>query len=176
MEEPSLLMTMELGTKGSLSGCGGALVTKSRAPYSATWCWRCKGAVLFWPGVVTVMGFDVMGLPLPKRPIWLNGDGLQLGGWQMAVMEAAAGEAGRDGAAEAAGMVVGAVETYSRLRPVRMVPFVSVTMAVMGCVLFWLTTTWIARSAAALGTLNAMRRVGRWKRSRRKLAALEMLR
>ncbi len=67
----------------------------------------------------------------------------------MAVMEAAPGKSGVTVPPEAAGMVVGAVETNSRLRPVRMVPFVSVTTEVMGCVLFWLTTTLVTPGVPA---------------------------
>jgi hypothetical protein len=69
---------------------------------------------------------------LPKRPIWLKEDGLQEGGWQMAVISAAPGKIGVTDPVEAAGMVDGVVETNSRLSPVRIVPFMSLTTDVMG--------------------------------------------
>ena len=74
-------------------------------------------------GAVGAGGGDVDGvrgdrLAVAEEPIWLSGDGLQVGGWQTAVMEAGAREDGRDGAGADAGMVVGVVETYSRVRPV----------------------------------------------------------
>ena len=75
--------------------------------------------VLFVPGAVTVTGFDVTGLPLPNKPIWLNGEGLQLGGWQIAVIAAAPGKVGVTVPAEAAGIVVGVVDSNSSATPVR---------------------------------------------------------
>jgi hypothetical protein len=47
--------------------------------------------VLLVPVAVTVMPLEVMGLPLPRRPIWLKADGLQVPGWQTAVMVAVPG-------------------------------------------------------------------------------------
>ena len=64
-----------------------------------------------------------MGLPLPKSPIAFWGDGLQVGGWQIAVIDAAPGKAGVMIPVDATGMVIGVVETKFRLRPVRIVPF-----------------------------------------------------
>src|SRR5579871_4181435 len=117
-----------------------------------------------------------MGLPLPKRPIWLKEDELQLGGWQIAVIEAAPGKSGVTVPPEAAGMVVGAVETNSRLRPVRIVPFLSVTTEVMGCVLFWLTTTLVTPGVpVTLGTLKAMETGGQVEKKPAELAACERL-
>ena len=78
--------------------------------------------VLLMPGAVTVIGFEVTGFPLPNRPIWLNGEGLQLGGWHTAVIAAAPGKMGVTVPAAAAGIVVGVVDSNSRLRPVRIVP------------------------------------------------------
>ena len=66
------------------------------------------------PGAVTVIGFEVTGFPLPNRPIWLNGEGLQLGGWQTAVIAAAPGKMGVTVPAAAAGIVVGVVDSNSR--------------------------------------------------------------
>ena len=69
------------------------------------------------------IGFEVTGFPLPNRPIWLNGEGLQLGGWQTAVIAAAPGKAGVTVPAVTAGIVVGVVDSNSRLRPVMYVSF-----------------------------------------------------
>ena len=73
--------------------------------------------VLLVPWAVTVMGLEVMGLPLPKRPIWLKGAGLQEAGRQTAVMLAAPGKTGVTAPAPAP-MVWGVVERNSRARPV----------------------------------------------------------
>src|SRR3981189_2081199 len=97
--------------------------------------------VLLLPGAVTVTGFEVTGFPLPNRPIWLNGEGLQLGGWQTAVIAAAPGNVGVTVPPAAAGIVVGVVDSNSRVRPVRTVPFLSFATDVIGCVLFGFTTT-----------------------------------
>jgi hypothetical protein len=112
--------------------------------------------VLLVPGAVTVMGLDVTGLPLPKRPIWLNGDGLQVGGWHTAVIAAAPGNIGVTVPVEAAGIVVGVVDSNSRATPVRMVPFLSLTTDVIGCVLFGFTTTLVELLPEIPGTLNEM--------------------
>jgi hypothetical protein len=96
------------------------------------------------PGAVTVTGFDVTAFPLPKRPIWLNGEGLQLGGWQTAVIAAVPGKMGVTVPADAAGIVVGVVDSNSRGTPVMTFPFVSFTTDVIGCVLFGFTTTLFA--------------------------------
>src|SRR6185312_2830031 len=90
------------------------------------------------PGATTSTEFDAMGTPLPCRPIWLYGAGLQVSGWQRAVMEAAPARVGVM-VLVPAGMVVGVVETYSRERPVMGLPWVSSTEAVSGSGLFWLT-------------------------------------
>jgi hypothetical protein len=100
--------------------------------------------VLLGPGDVTVIGFDVTAFPLPNRPIWLNGEGLQLGGWQTAVIAAAPGKIGVTVPADAAGIVVGVVDSNSRGTPVMMLLFVSLTTDVIGCVLFGFTMTLFA--------------------------------
>src|SRR3981081_1029032 len=84
------------------------------------------------PGAVTVIGFEVTGFPLPNRPIWLKGEGLQLGGWHTAVIAAAPGKRGVTVPAATAGIVVGVVDSNSRLRPVRIVPFWSFATDVIG--------------------------------------------
>ena len=110
--------------------------------------------VLFAPGVVTLTGFEATGLPLPKRPIWLLGEGLQFGGWQIAVMEAAPGNVGVTVPVEAAGIVVGVVERKSSARPVSVLPLISSAVAESGCVLFWLTVTLVR--PPVLGTFSVM--------------------
>src|SRR5271154_1715432 len=96
--------------------------------------------VLLLPGAVTATGLEVTAFPLPNNPIWLNGEGLQLGGWQTAVIAAPPGKRGVTGPAATAGIVVGVVDSNSRLSPVRIVPLMSVATDVIGCVLFGFTT------------------------------------
>ena len=86
--------------------------------------------VLLVPGEVMFTAFEVIGLPLPNRPIWLYDEELQLGGWQIALIEAAPA---KDGVTvEPAGIVVGAVETYESSSPVRVTPLVSTAVARSG--------------------------------------------
>jgi hypothetical protein len=102
--------------------------------------------VLLVPGVVIVIGFDVTGFPFPTGfpfssgpPILLNGAGLQLAGWHCAVISAVPGKLGVTIPAELTGIVVGVVEMYSSVKPVRGFPFVSSTVVVSGWGLFWFT-------------------------------------
>ena len=92
------------------------------------------------PVAVTWMPFEVIGLPLPYKPIWLNGDELQLDGWQTAVIVAEPGNAGVT-EPDDAGMVVGVVELNSSATPVSVTPFVSNTVAISGTLLFTGTVT-----------------------------------
>jgi hypothetical protein len=93
------------------------------------------------PGVVIFTEFDVTGRPLPKSPIWLYADELQLGGWQMAEIDAAPAKLGVTDPPALGETVDGTVETYSSDRPVRVAPRVSLTVATIGCGVFSLTTT-----------------------------------
>ena len=109
--------------------------------------------MLLVPGVVTVIGFDVIGLPFPTGlpvppgalstgpPILLNGAGLQLAGWHCAVISAVPGKDGVTTPAVLTGIVVGVVEIYSKVKPVSGFPCVSSTVVVRDCGLFWFTTT-----------------------------------
>ncbi len=47
--------------------------------------------LLFVPGEVTRRVLLTTGVPVPKTPIWPMGAGLQVPGWQIAVMEASPG-------------------------------------------------------------------------------------
>lgn len=87
--------------------------------------------MLLVPTALTVMGLEVMGLPLPKSPIWLNGAVLQLVGWQTAVMSAVPGKSGVTDPI-AAGIVCGVVELNSKARPLIGLPRVSMTVAIKG--------------------------------------------
>src|SRR3981189_486166 len=132
--------------------------------------------VLLLPGAVTVIGLEVTGLPLPNRPIWLNGEGLQLGGWQTAVIAAAPGKVGVTVPPAAAGIVVGVVDSNSRVRPVRTVPFLSFATDVIGCVLFGLTTTLVAELEPVMpGTLNAIDIGGRPEKKTARLPPFAIL-
>ncbi len=106
------------------------------------------------PGEVICTLLEVTVLPLPKRPIWLKGEVLQLGGWQMAVMEAEPGKVGVM-AAEPAPMVVGVVETYSSVRLVRGAPRVSTTVACRFSVVFWLTLAEVLVVPATASEMDA---------------------
>ena len=86
--------------------------------------------VLFVPGAVMFTEFEVIGLPLPNRPIWLYDAELQFGGWQIAEIEAVQAKVGVT--VEPAGIVVGDVETYSSVSPVRVTPLVSTAVARSG--------------------------------------------
>jgi len=99
--------------------------------------------------------FEVMGFPLPNRPIWLYCDGLQPGGWHIAVIEAAPANGGVTVPPPAAGIVVGVVDTYSSESPVRMTPFVSKAVAISGCVLLGFTSTGFVETPAALSAIDA---------------------
>ncbi len=111
--------------------------------------------VLLVPGAVTVTGFEVTAFPLPNSPIWLNGEELQLGGWQTAVIAAAPGKMGVTVPPAAAGIVVGVVDSNSRVRPVRTLLFVSSTNDEIGCVLFGFTMT-LGLLPEIPGTLNVI--------------------
>jgi hypothetical protein len=91
--------------------------------------------VLLLPAAVTVIGFDVTGLPFPNSPIWLNGAGLHAEGRQTAVMFAEPGNSGVTDPTDG-GIVCGVVELNSTASPVITFPFVSSTVAVSGWVLF----------------------------------------
>ena len=65
-------------------------------------------------------------------------------------MEAAPGNEGVTMPVEATGIVVGVVDTYSRASPVRMVLFLSRTVATRGCAKFWVT---VALVAVVFGTV-----------------------
>jgi hypothetical protein len=130
--------------------------------------------VLLVPGAVTVIGFEVTGFPLPNRPIWLKGEGLQLGGWQTAVIAAAPGKMGVTVPAAAAGIVVGVVDSNSRLRPVRIVPLMSFATDVIGCTLFGFTTTLLELLPEIPGTLNAIEIGGHVEKNPAELPAFEM--
>ena len=94
--------------------------------------------VAFVPGVMSVTPFEVMGLPLPNKPIWLNGAELQVGGWQTAVIVAAPGKVGEIDP-PAAAIVVGLVETKVRFAPMIGTLLVSITVAVSGSVVLMAT-------------------------------------
>src|SRR5271168_2846038 len=131
--------------------------------------------VLFGPGAMTVTGFDVTGFPLPYKPIWLNGEGLQLGGWQAAVIAAAPGKMGVTVPAATAGIVVGVVDSNSRARPVRTVPLMSFTTAVIGCVLFGFTLTLVEVEPPPIpGTLNVIEVGGHVEKKPAELPAFEI--
>ena len=130
--------------------------------------------VLLTPGAVTVIGFEVTAFPLPNRPIWLNGEGLQLGGWHIAVIAAAPGKRGVTVPAVTAGIVVGVVDSNSSATPVKMCPFASVTTDVIGCVLFGLTVTLVAPAPVPPGMLNAIEVGGHVEKKPAELPALEM--
>src|SRR5260370_30970281 len=127
------------------------------------------------PGAVTVIGLEVTGFPLPNRPIWLNGEGLQPGGWQTAVIAADPGKVGVTVPAATAGIVVGVVDSNSRVRPVRTVPCMSVATDVMGCVLFGFTTTLVAELEPVMPrTLNAILVGGHVEKKPAELPAFEI--
>jgi hypothetical protein len=92
------------------------------------------------------------GLPLPKAPIWLYGDELQLGGSQMAKMEPAPARVGEMGLVPA--MVSGEVETNWSARPVSGFPRVSTAVATSGCGVFWLTTIGFAVVPGELSVMD----------------------
>src|ERR1700712_2912485 len=100
------------------------------------------------------MPLDVIGSPLPNRSIWLKGAGLQVPGWQEAVIVAAPGKVGFT-RPEPAEIVEGVVELNVRLTPVSVTPFVSFTTAVRGWVLLPLTAT-LLLPAACPGTERVM--------------------
>jgi len=129
-----------------------------------------KSTVLLVPGVVTVTGFDVTGFPFPNRPIWLNGEGLQPGGWQIAVIEAAPGNSGVIDPPP--GIVVGVVDTYCRLSPVSGDPFVSTAVTASGWVKLWFTVTLCVPPG---GTLNEIEAGGHVEKNPAELPAFATL-
>jgi hypothetical protein len=86
------------------------------------------------------MPLEVIGLPLPSRPIWLNPEGLQVPGWHTAVIVA---EPGYRGVTEPAppGINCCSVELYSSARPVMGLLLVSSTVAASARVLFTASET-----------------------------------
>jgi hypothetical protein len=73
---------------------------------------------------------------------------------------------------EAAGIVVGVVDTNVSGTPVRIVPFVSVTTALIGCVLFGFTVTLVAPEG---GTLSWIETGGHVENDPAELPACEMV-
>ena len=109
--------------------------------------------------------------PLQHAPDW----GLQPGGWQTAVIAAAPGKVGVTVPPAAAGIVVGVVDSNSRVRPVRTVPFLSFATDVIGCVLFGFTTTLVAELEPVMpGTLNAIEVGGHVEKNPAELPAFEI--
>ena len=94
---------------------------------------------------------------------------MQLGGWHMAEIEAAPANTGVTDPLALAGIVIGVVETYSSVSPVRTVLFLSMAVANRGCVLFWLTTTGLV---VVPGALNVMDTGGQVEKKPAELAAL----
>jgi hypothetical protein len=128
--------------------------------------------VLLMPGAMTVTGFEVTAFPLPNSPIWLNGEGLQVGGWQAAVIDAAPGKMGVTDPV-AAGIVVGVVDSNSNARPVRIVPFLSIATDVIGCVLFGFTETLVEVEPPPVpGTINEIEVGGHVEKKPAELPAL----
>src|SRR5437868_805456 len=70
-------------------------------------------------------------------------------------------------------MVVGVVDSNSRVRPVRTVPFLSVATDVIGCVLFGFTTT-LGLLPEIPGTLNAILVGGHVEKNPAELPAFEI--
>src|SRR5438270_2841687 len=134
MVEPSVVITIEFGVKGSSSGALGPVRVKSCETMYRDCVLAMKSTVEFVPGEVMLTGLEMTGLPLPKAPIWLYGDELQLGGWQMAKMEPAPARVGETGLVPA--MVSGEVETNWSVRPVSGFPRVSIAVATSGCGVF----------------------------------------
>src|ERR1700677_3563164 len=152
MAVPSSLMTIVFGSKGSRTGVPTAVVVKSTGTRYSEFVLPMYRSVLLMPGAVTWIAFEVIGIPFPFRPIWSSGDGLQVGGRQIAVIEAAPGNVGVT-EAEPAGIVVGGVDTNVRGTPDRIVLFVSSTTALIGCVLFGPTVTEVPGGGTS-GTLS----------------------
>src|SRR5436305_9577165 len=71
-----------------------------------------------------------------------------------------------------AGMVLGEVETYCRLRPVSATPLASTAVAVIACWLFWFTTTGLPFPP---GALRVMETGGQVEKNPAELAALAKL-
>src|SRR5579859_5110984 len=113
MVDPSLLITMELGRYGSRRGTVAKGWVKSSATTYSDWVLAMYSTVLLVPGATMFTEFEVTGLPLPRRPIWLYEAELQLGGWQIAVIAVAPASGGTT-VPKPAGIVVGEVDTYSR--------------------------------------------------------------
>src|SRR5882757_6386691 len=166
-------MTIEFGWYGNRTGAPSCGCVKSTGTRYSEFVLAIYRFVLLVPGAVTVIGFEVTGFPLPNRPIWLNGEGLQLGGWQTAVIAAAPGKVGVTVPPATAGIVVGVVDSNSRLRPVRVVPFLSFATDVIGWVLFGFTTT-LLELPETPGTLNAIEVGGHVEKNQAELPAFEM--
>src|SRR5580698_2714207 len=99
------------------------------------------------------MGFEVTDRPLPFRPCDSSGEGLHCEGWQMAVIVPDPGKLAPTSPEELALTVSMLVETYSRLSPVMVTPFVSTTVAFRGCAMFWFTVMLVD---VVFGTLSVM--------------------
>jgi hypothetical protein len=171
---PSSLITIEFGWYGRRTGAPICGCVKSTGTRYSEFVLAIYRFVLLMPGAVTVIGFEVTALPLPNKPIWLNGEGLQLGGWQIAVIAAAPGKVGVTDPVEAAGIVVGVVDSNSRLKPVNTVLFLSMTTALIGCRLLGFTTTLPELDPAMPGTLSAIEVGGQVAKKPAELPAFEI--
>src|ERR1700679_1697946 len=103
------------------------------------------------------MGLGAMALPLPWRPICAKGEGLEVAGWQTAVISAVPGQSGVT-EPTVAGMVCGVVELNSSARPVMGLPWVSRTVVLRG----WrvLTFTLMLLADGLLGSARTMDAAG----------------
>ena len=106
--DPSVVSTIEFGVNGSRSGVVGPVRVKSCETKYLDCVLAMYSTVPFVPGEMIFTGLEMTGLPFPNRPIWLYGDELQVGGSQMAKMEAAPARVGVIG--EDPGTVSGEVE------------------------------------------------------------------
>ena len=95
---------------------------------------------------------------------------MQVGGWHMAVIAAAPGNRGVTDPVDA-GIVVGVVDTKFSDNPVSVTPFVSVTVAVIGCVLFGFTEMLVP----PFGTLNVIEAGGHVEKNPAELPASDTL-
>src|SRR5882757_6506181 len=166
-------MTIEFGWYGNRTGAPSCGWVKSTGTRYSEFVLAIYRFVLLVPGAVTVIGFDVTGAPLPNKPIWLNGEGLQPGGWHTAVIAADPGKSGVTVPPAAAGIVVGVVDSNSRVRPVRTLPLVSSTNDVIGCVLFGFTLM-LVEGPETPGTLNVIDFGGHVEKNPAELPAFEI--
>jgi hypothetical protein len=98
---------------------------------------------------------------------------LQLGGKQVAVIAAAPGKIGVTAPDDEAGIVVGVVDSNSNASPVRIVPFLSIAVAVIGCVLFGFTEM-LGTQLFPLGTHNEILVGGHVEKKPAELPAFEI--